>query len=652
MIPTNQNQRIGIFLICLFLIFSGNARAENTANPASEIERLIKEKRYKQAVSKCDVVLDKDPENSRIRNLKISALRKLTAIELKRAQKEKKALNKAELVEVEKDATMEDRQYKPLQPSKLPFTTNPPFNTEVMEKLQKKITLELFNAPLSYIVDLLFKMTGLNIIADQSILEGKSLTVQVVDLPLIDLLEYMSRNSGIEYTVKKNAVWLTTPAQPMTISRVFRLNTGLTASNKAAAPKIFDDGKKGNKKKEAEKSDVENLMEWIEKWPEWPAGSSYLLDKKMNYLFVRTTPEMMKLVEDNIKELDINPLQIMIKVRFVEVTMDTLRELGLSWLLNGDFKVGESGGGEVVVDRNSGMILPTQDFANIGLNSTITGVLTDPEFRIVMHALETSEDTDTLSAPQVTTINNVPAIIKMTQEFPYIDDYDEVNTQYNVDASDGDINLPDTYALKGNIERRELGITLEVTPSVGRDMDTISLVIHPQIDTQIGFQLLQTLVTSAADQDQENQPGSVRVPIFGNRELMTRSIVSNGETVVIGGLSTETDNTSTQMIPILGHIPILGRLFRQDSKRKERTSLLIFLTARLVESTGERLLSKREQAKLLAASADKTVTPGKTDASDARDKYFQDLKKRVVEKETRKNQSRSRTDRRRERRNR
>lgn len=652
MIQKNQGQRIGGFLICLLLIFTGFVSSSNAPETTGDIEQLIREKRYKQAISECDTILDNDPENSRIRKLKISALRKLTAIELKRTQKEKKALNKAELVHVEKDATMEDRKFKPLQPSRMPFTSNRPFNTEVMEKLRKKITLELFNAPLSYIVDLLFKMTGLNIIADQSILEGKALTVQVVDLPLIDLLEYMSRNEGIEYTVKKNAVWLTTPAQPMTISRVFRLNTGLTASNKAANPNVSGSGKKSNKKKEPEKSDVENLMEWISEWPEWPEGSSYLLDKKMNYLFVRTTPEMMKLVEENIKELDINPMQIMIKVRFVEVTMDTLKELGLSWLLNGDFKLGESGGGEVVVNRDSGMILPTQEFANIGLNSTITGVLTDPEFRIVLHALETSEDTDTLSAPQVTTINNVPAIIKMTQEFPYIDDYDEVSTDYNVDASDGDINLPNTYALKGDIQRRELGITLEVTPSVGRDMDTISLVIHPQIDTQVGFQLLQTLVTSAADQDQDNLPGSVRVPVFGNRELITRSIVSNGETVVIGGLSTETDNTSTQMIPVLGHIPILGKLFRQDSKRKERSSLLIFLTARLLESTGRRLLSKREQDNRNAASADKTVPPETTGASDVRDKYFQDLKKRVVEKEARKKQPRSRTDRRRERRNR
>ena len=107
----------------------------------------------------------------------------------------------------------------------------------------------------------------------------------------------------------------------------------------------------------------------------------------------------------------------------------------------------------------------------------------------------------------------------------------------------------------------DVGIKLTVTPTINSDQK-ITLNVHPEVSLFI-----------RAD------PAG---PVIGTREAYTTVIVNNGETVVIGGLITDEDRKAATQVPLLGDIPVIGHLFRQNYKSKDRTELLVFITPQII----------------------------------------------------------------------
>jgi general secretion pathway protein D len=136
-------------------------------------------------------------------------------------------------------------------------------------------------------------------------------------------------------------------------------------------------------------------------------------------------------------------------------------------------------------------------------------------------------------------------------------------------------------------------VTLEVEPVVGPDGVTIDLNLVPQVVEFEGFinygSPIRTFSTNllGVAQSQEITPNIINQPIFSARKVTTSVSVWDGQTVVLGGLMREDVQKTEDKTPILGDIPLVGRLFRSNSEQHLKRNLVIFVTARLINPGGQ-----------------------------------------------------------------
>jgi general secretion pathway protein D len=134
------------------------------------------------------------------------------------------------------------------------------------------------------------------------------------------------------------------------------------------------------------------------------------------------------------------------------------------------------------------------------------------------------------------------------------------------------------------------GPVLDVIPYVSADGYTIQMSIVPTLSEFLGYdtdvaQTFQTVIGSA----QLGQPQPTPLPRFRVRQVVTTSIVWDGQTIVLGGLIAENVTKSKDKVPVLGDIPLLGRLFRSERSTSEKRNLVVFVTPKLIDPAGNRV---------------------------------------------------------------
>lgn len=196
----------------------------------------------------------------------------------------------------------------------------------------------------------------------------------------------------------------------------------------------------------------------------------------------------------------------------------------------------------------------------IGLTNTTTqsrlasAVFSASDFEIIISALKTQNDTKLVSNPTVVTLNNTEAIINIGKEYPI------PNYTYNQERG--------TYEVSG-FNYRPIGIILKVTPQVNAT-GFIKLSIEPEVSSST-----------------ESAPfGATAIPIITTRKTKTQVSLKDGFTMGIGGLIENSNIVGQTRVPVLGSIPLLGRLFRSDSKNMQTRNLIIFITAKTVNAEG------------------------------------------------------------------
>jgi len=451
-------------------------------------------------------------------------------------------------------------------------------SNDFAELIKQPVTLNFVDAEMGYVLNFLLELTQVNIIADSAAIADKKVSVHVKNMPLVSALEYILRSEELIYAVEKDAIWVTTPDNIALETRIFHLSHGLGAFARFSNMGNLTEYAAGDTLKTGSQgpgafSTVKDILEEVAEWPE---GSKLVLDERTGSLIVTNTPQNLDKIEELIVTLDIKPMQILIEARFVEVDVTDLSDLGVEWQLNSNWSLNDKGSDNDASMKHgilSGAGFDAADFTNAaaGLNFTYTGILTKPQFQMVLHALSKRTHSNTLSAPKVTTLNNQSATIKIVDEFIYPTAYENQITYVDLDGDGAyfgpgeadSVNVPTAFAT------REIGILLNVTPSVGSDRKTISLTLVPEVSDFVSF---------------TEYTGSVKVPKFSSRNVTTNIIVDNGQTVVMGGLMKETTSKTTTKVPFLGDIPILGRLFRKQEDSSEKRNLLIFVTAQILGS--------------------------------------------------------------------
>jgi general secretion pathway protein D len=368
---------------------------------------------------------------------------------------------------------------------------------------------------------------------------------------------------------------------------------------------------------------------------------------------------MLELVDAIVEQANVSgPKQVEIEAKFIEITQNNLKALGFDWLLgpfnltkNGDVAAngGSSGTGAAVnpgdypfsttnlnpvtAGNRSGNLAISGNAIDALLLGTTTsqllspgifgfgGLLTDPQFQVVIRALNQKKGIDLLSAPRVTTKSGQRAVIEIVREFRYPTQFQPPQIPQTVGAvrtdSSGIVGdliplgststVPVTPTTPTAFETRNTGVTLEVEPVVGPDGVTIDLNLVPQVVEFEGFinygspilspssSFLDTVANVIRTTPQNViTPNVINQPIFSTRKVTTSVSVWDGQTVVLGGLMREDVQKTEDRTPIIGDIPIVGRLFRTNVEQHIKRNLIIFVTARLINPGGQPVNSTEE----------------------------------------------------------
>jgi type IV pilus secretin PilQ/predicted competence protein len=257
-------------------------------------------------------------------------------------------------------------------------------------------------------------------------------------------------------------------------------------------------------------------------------------DPRSNSIIIQEVPTNIQQVLTYITELDKPARQIKISAQLVEISSESLEEVGLKWIAEGTYTT-ESGRsykqeGGVIADRNT----------DVAGRYTVTALQHGWSVEAIVEALVKDGKGKIIAHPEITTIDNSEAKIQMGQKVP-IKQFDE----------------------SGNVVTRfeEVGTILTVTP-------------HITAENQVLMHLSPERSTYVFD------PNGV---IINTSNAETRVIVSNGQTAVIGGLTTQDEVESNLGVPVLKDIPLLGNLFRYKNKRTESRDLVIFVTPTIVD---------------------------------------------------------------------
>jgi general secretion pathway protein D len=283
-----------------------------------------------------------------------------------------------------------------------------------------------------------------------------------------------------------------------------------------------------------------------------------------NALVINADPEMQRTLLDVIRQLDVRRRQVLVEAIVVEISDDAASRLGaqiaaanrdgvpfgVTQFRNGGPGITELAGAALLEDEDSDLAEDVRDAALtslLGLGGGLAGIAGkagDTLFGLVINAVRSDTGSNLLSTPSILTLDNEAARILVGQEVP---------------ITTGEV-LGDANANPfRTIERQNVGIQLEVTPQINAG-GGITLQLRQEVSSIAG-------PVSAGFSEL----------ILNKREVETRVLVDDGAIVVLGGLLDQAERSSVDKVPLLGDIPLLGNLFRSNSRSKAKTNLMVFI---------------------------------------------------------------------------
>ena len=486
------------------------------------------------------------------------------------------------------------------------------------------------------------------------------ITLRLTNVPLGEALRYTTNLAQLKYKVESHAVVvvpLSTPDTELftnkyTVPPTF-LQSGAGAGA-AAAPAVADpfapDAGAAGGGPATVRPTAKQVLE--KAGISFPPGATAIYNPGTSTLIVKNSPDQMELVEAYIDSIRTNvEKQIYITSKFVEISEEVGKELGFDWML-GAFNIGPNprvfGGGGTpggaigaalpadftfinpgvgvpvgtnpvtsalrsgtrAIDTNSidaliaeasgGQAVTNQSAPSV---FGIAGVFTDPQFQVMIKALNQKKGVDLLSAPSVMARSGNRAKIEVIREFIYPTEYDppEIPNTFGGTSTLGGAGFavsggfPVTPATPTAFEVRNTGVTLEVDPVLGADNFTIDLNLAPEVVEFDGFinygSPISTTAVNGLGQVQnvvitENR---IEMPVFNTRKVTTQVTIWDGQTVALGGLIREDIQDIEDKIPYIGDLPVIGRLFRTNVELHLKRNLTVFVRAEIQDPAGQRI---------------------------------------------------------------
>lgn len=291
-------------------------------------------------------------------------------------------------------------------------------------------------------------------------------------------------------------------------------------------------------------------------------GVAFAVHPSSNALVLSGPPSALENYRDLVTRLDIRRAQVAVEAIIAEITESRAKEIGLQWLfsdINGEGTVSVGGtnfsstsspginqiAAAAASDNTSalGAMLGNLNGVTAGVGRLSSGGVS---FAMLLNALRADTQTNLLSTPSLTTLDNEEASILVGQEVPFVT---------------GSTTVDNTNPFQ-TIQREDVGIKLVIRPTIGAD-DSIRLQIVQEVSSIDEGVKASDVVTN-------------------KREIETTVLTQNGGIVVLGGLISDENSSIEQRVPGLGSIPGLGRLFRHSRDAQERRNLMVFIRARVL----------------------------------------------------------------------
>jgi len=429
---------------------------------------------------------------------------------------------------------------------------------DILDIHTEPINLNIYEEDVVNVIRALSEISGIDIMVDDSV--TGTITLNFSDKSFREAIELILVNKGLDYTEVSDTLIIAAKevidGYKTLITKIFVLKNATAEAAKGILDGYQTEGSKVNivadarmntliaKGTEEEIEKIEDLMitidaelltrtfkkdnaifdEEIEAIKNMlfviiPEEGRISVDNRLNEILVKGTEEELANVETMIAGLDKRAPQIMIQAKVVEITLEGEKELGIKWTSGG--VEGQISIGELTLGGS---------FERFEL------------IEATLRAMQSDGKTNILSNPKVLTLDGKEARIETGQQIPI--------KKITADGEE-------------TIEYKKVGLTLTITPRVSSD-GFVTMDVYPTVNS-LGTELIQGY------------------PVINSREENVIIRANLGETVVIGGLITSTDIKTITKIPLLGDIPIFGKLFQFSHTKTEKTEIIILISAHLLD---------------------------------------------------------------------
>lgn len=462
-----------------------------------------------------------------------------------------------------------------------------------------RLTFQFADANLVEVVDTIALAAGANIVVGPEV-EG-TVSVRFHGVPWRDALDVVVRSRGYVVIEERGGILrVTDPArvEEQLVSRSYQLRYLRPRGN--YVPKIESEFVSGGATPpEGHVREHFSALRALEKVLSDKGAIEYV--ELRNTIVVHDTTHVHDQVRSILDDLDVAPVQVYVDVKFVATGNAELLDLGVDFGDTGpavsisggqipttfpfnlgaggfedDFIASPDGTGPFIDPLFNGGEAPGNTF----VPQTMFGTLSFTQVQATLRLLQRDGSTEVIQAPKILTLDGHEATIFVGETIRYAEAKSEQGQSGGLQLAVGEADHSPV----------EVGFQLLIRPQVVPGTDQIIMEVIPK-ETSLsgsgssalapqGFELF-TLGASGLE-------GSIALPRTRSSTLVTTMLIESGQTAVIGGLTTETEARTETRVPILGDIPILGRLFRHESKSTEQRSLLIFLRPTLVRSDTDR----------------------------------------------------------------
>lgn len=512
------------------------------------------------------------------------------------------------------------------------------------------------------------------------------INLDLKDVPMEEALRYVTELAGMKYKVEPYAVLVVPVTETTTeqYTRVYKVPPDFTSmagdSGATTAPADpFAPAPAGGGSSLKPKASAKEIL--VGQGIPFPEGASAVFNPVTSQLIVKNTAPNLDLVETFVDSLkDKAPKLVYITTKFVEVTQKNTDELGFDWLL-GPFNIpgsdrsfgsggtvgnsangalsdqsgafadfpftnpGAGGGpiggtntvsrglrfGSAAINPDSvdGLLKATQTVSSVSPGIfALSGVMTDPQFQVVIRALNQKKGVDLMSAPSVTTKSGQKATVEVVREFYYPTEFDPPQIPQQFGNTGGGVSLtgggggggggsfPVTPTTPTAFEMKPIGVRMEVDAVVGPDGYSIDLNLAPEVNEFEGFinygSPIQTSSTDAFGNPTTIVLTENRIPqpVFSTRKVVTNVTVWDSQTVAMGGLIREDVQDVEDKVPLLGDIPFIGRLFQSKAEDHFKRNLMVFVTAKLIDPSGQPIKQATVAPVVGTPAADASLFPG------------------------------------------